>query len=153
MGAVAGGGAVKDPISVHHFGLEVQGLEMAMFSECSPIDNETKPIEHYQVNKEGITYKQLVPGNSGWTPVTLKRGLTTDNTIFEWRQKVIDGKIDEARSDATISGYSPDNNIVLQYVLHRAWPSKYQGASFDAKGNSAGMESITLQHEGARRTK
>jgi hypothetical protein len=31
--------------------------------------------------------------------------------------------------------------------------SKYQGPSFDAKGNSAGMETITLQHEGARRTK
>ena len=27
-GAVAGRGSVKDPIAVHHFGLEVQGLEV-----------------------------------------------------------------------------------------------------------------------------
>jgi hypothetical protein len=36
---------------------------------------------------------------------------------------------------------------------HRKGYSKYQGAAFDAKGNTQGMESITLQHEGARRTK
>jgi hypothetical protein len=30
-------------------------------------------------------------GNSGWSPVTLKRGMTNDSSLFEWRQGVING--------------------------------------------------------------
>src|SRR5579864_6943064 len=115
-----GGGSAKDPITIHHFSLEVQGLETAMFAECSAIDNETQALDFFQTDKSGVVYHQLVPGNSKWGPVTLKRGITHDNSVFEWRLKVVNGQIDKARSDATITGYAPDQTIVTQYVLTRA---------------------------------
>ena len=75
-----------------------------------------------------IQYRQKVPGKMKWGTITLKRGVTSDNTLFEWRQKVIDGKIDEARSTCTIDAMQ-SNGVIMQYTLHRCWPSKYVGHS------------------------
>jgi phage tail-like protein len=88
--------------------------------------------------------RQLVPGKSKWLPVKLKRGITSDNQIFEWRQAVIDGKIQASRCeiDATT-----DNNVVVEYTLHRCWPSRYEGSHLHAPGSAATPETVWISFD------
>ena len=125
---------------------------MAKFTEASGIDNETELVEYRELGKGGTVYTHMVPGKSKWGQVTLKRGIVSDNSLWEWRQKVLDGSMVDARVDATLVGYASDNTtIIVAYSLHNCWPLKYQGPSFNAKGSETGIETLTLAHEGMER--
>ena len=143
----------KDPIIVHRFGLEVQQIESATFTKVSGFDNKTDIAETYQTDKVGKVYIQKHPANSKWGTITLERGIIADNSLWNWRMMVINGAIDAARADATLTAYAPDGSIVMQYTLIRCWPAEYSGPSFDAKGAESGMEKVTLAHEGMIRLK
>ncbi|HWO73477.1 MAG TPA: phage tail protein [Dehalococcoidia bacterium] len=144
---------LKDPQVVHHFALEVQGLEEATFREASGFESSHDVIEHREVGKGG---KQLIvkqPGNLKWADITLKKGLTDSIQLFEWRQKVIDGKMDEARKDGSIVMYNAMGEEVARFDFKRAWPSKWKGPDVNTTNNAVAIEELTLTHEGLVRSK
>ncbi len=142
----------QDPIGAFHFSLDVQGIEMATFTEASGFENTSEVIEYRDVDKDGKIYIRKTFGGVKWGDLTLKRGATSDNSLFDWRQHVLDGNYDEARKDGTITGRSAQGAPVIQYTFTRGWISKYTGPSFSAKGNETAVESIVITHEGLKRT-
>jgi phage tail-like protein len=150
------GDTLEDPLSIHHFGVEVQGIQVALFSDCSAVNREIGKIDYYATATDGSgkVHYQAVPGNTKYNSVTLKRGITSSNKLWDWFQQVMEGSIKDARQTVTINGFSPDNKVVFSMVLHRAWPTKYTGPAWDAKQMSqAAMEQIDLAHEGMTRVK
>lgn len=142
----------KDPLGAYHFSLDVQGIETATFTDASGFDNETQIIEYRDVDKDGKIYIRKTFGGTKWADIVLKRGTTGDNSLFTWRQAVLDGNYDSARKDGTITGRDPTGKAVIQFNFKRGWISKYQGPSYSAKGNDVAVESITITHEGLERT-
>ena len=65
-----------DPQVVHHFALEVQGIEEATFTEASGFGNSHEVIEHRETGKGGRQYVSKQPGNMKWDDIVLKRGVT-----------------------------------------------------------------------------
>ena len=79
-------GSRVDPLTGYHFYLELDGIAEAQFRECSGLDSESNIIEVKHAAKGGVTVIQKVPGELKWSNIVLKRGITGDMALWEWRQ-------------------------------------------------------------------
>ncbi len=131
--------------------LEIDGITEGVFREVSGLDSETEVIEHRITGKGGNLVVHKVPGALKWTNIVLKRGITDDTKLHEWRKKIEDGLIESNRKNGTITCYAPDGKAVCRYTFVKAWPCKWKGPGLDASKNELAIEEIELTHEGLKR--
>ncbi len=144
-----------EPLLGFTFRIEVAGKVKAegFFTECSGLASENDVVEHKVVTKDGHEIVQMIPGRLKWGPVTLKRGVTTDVSFWDWRTLVEEGKMSDARAAVSLIMLDRDYKDIARWELANAWPSKISGPTFKADGNELGIEEVTIVHEGMKRTK
>jgi phage tail-like protein len=91
------------------------------------------------------------PGLTKYGNITLKWGMTDSQELWDWRKKVIDGKIEEARKNGSIIILDEEGNSAMQWDFLDGWPSKYDPADLNAKGNDIAIETLEITHEGLLR--
>jgi phage tail-like protein len=143
----------QDPLTSFHFGLEVQGAVAGYFTECSGLGSENDIIEQKVVNAKGVEIVMKVPGRLKWGDITLKRGITQDMAIWNWRKQVEDGKVKDARKSGSIIMFDQELKEVARWNFNNAWPSKVSGPSLKTDSNEIGIEELTLVHEYIARVK
>jgi len=141
----------EDPLLGFNFVLELDGAIAGYFTECSGVGSEHEVIEHKVVDESGREIVRKIPGRLKWQDVTLKRGITSDMEIWQWRDTMVKGDLQGARKNATITMFSRDYSPVARWHFTNAWPSKVTGPSFKADDNSFGVEEVTIVHEGIYR--
>ncbi len=142
----------EDPLVAFKFGLEIEGKLSGLFTSVSGIGSETEVVSQKVVNSEtGESIIRQIPGRLTWTPVNLKRGVTSNIDIWKWRQAVVEGKIEEARTNCSIIAYSQENKEIARWNLDSAWPSKVVGPEMDAGSTNYMIEEVTIVHEGVER--
>ena len=139
--------AREDPLVGFHFAVEVQGKVTGYFSEVSGLGSEQEVIEHKVVNEKGVEVVMKIPGRLKWENIVLKRGITSDMQIWDWRKKVEDGDVTDARSDGSVTMYDQALTAVARWEFKRAWPVKVTGPSVKSDSNEIGVEELTLAHE------
>ena len=88
-----------------------------------------------------------LPGKTTYTDITLKWGLSTSKELWKWREQVINGTV--ARKNGSVVVYDLTNRAeVARWNFVSAWPSKWEGAAFNAKGNDIAVDTLVLSHEG-----
>jgi phage tail-like protein len=130
--------------------IEIDSVTIAQFKEVSGISSETTVIEQQQATKLGQQILKKLPGPHKWGDITLKRGVTTDKSLWDWRKKVEDGKIDEARKNGSIVLYNYEHGEVQRFNFENGWPSKIELGSLQAGGNEVLAETVTICHEGLK---
>jgi phage tail-like protein len=140
-------GDKKDPFSAFNFQLEIDGITKAAFKECLGLDAGSETVE-YREGDETFTRRKL-PGLAKYTNITLKRGITDDAQLWAWHQTVIDGKTE--RKNGSIILLDEAGQEKLRWNIVRAWPSKWNGPSFDATTSVVAFESIEIAHEGVKK--
>jgi phage tail-like protein len=143
----------QDPLVGFHFAVDLQGIIKGYFTECSGLGSEQDVIEHKVINEKGVEVVMKVPGRLKWENITLKRGITESMDIWEWRQLVEDGKVEEARRDGSITMFNQQLTPVARWDFRRAWPVKVSGPQPKADSNEIGIEELTIAHEYIRREK
>jgi phage tail-like protein len=142
----------EDPLVAFKFGLEIEGKLSGFFTNANGIGSETEVIDSKITNPEtGETIVQKIPGRLTWTEVTLKRGVTSNLDIWDWRQAVVQGKIDDARTNCSVIAYSQDNTPIARWEFTDAWPSKVTGPDMDSGSQDYMVEEVTIVHEGMER--
>lgn len=141
----------EDPLVAFKFGLEIEGKLSGYFTQVSGIGSETEVIQQKVVSDTGETIIQQIPGRLSWTPVTLKRGVTSSMDIWIWRQSVVEGKIEDARTNCSIVAYAQDNTEIARWNFENAWPSKVVGPEMDSGSTNYMIEDVTIVHEGVLR--
>lgn len=137
----------EDPLVAFNFQLEVQGTINGFFTEISGIGSEHEIIEHKAMTATGQEVVKKIPGRLKWNSITLKRGLTSNMDIWEWRKQVETGGIDGARFNGSIIMTDQSGAPVAQWDFQNAWPSKVSGPAPKADGNEVGVEECTLEIE------
>ncbi len=139
---------LKDPEVVHHFALEVQGIEEATFREASGFESSHDVIEHRETGKGGKQYISKQPGNLKWADIVLKRGVTDSMDLWSWRQQVVDGQLSQARKSGSVVLYDSMNQPIARFSFVRGWPSKWKGPDVNTTNNAVAIEELTITHEG-----
>jgi phage tail-like protein len=134
----------KDPFVSHRFLIEIDGITKAGFRECSGLDSAQDPIE-YREGQEGLTARKL-PGLNKYSNISLKRGITDDKQLWEWRKKVIDGTIERKNGSIILQDDAGEEKVRWNFV--NAWPTKWTGPTFNATANEVAIETLDLAHEG-----
>jgi len=145
-------GRSSDPLTGFTFRLEMEGKVGGFFTEVNGLGSENEVIEHKVTDGKGHDLVQKIPGRLKWGDVTLKRGITEDMQIWQWRQKVIDGKSKEARTNCSIIMCDRNYEDVARWDFVNAWPSKVTGPNLKADSNELGIEEMVLVHEGIKRS-
>ena len=140
----------EDPLQGYRFSLEVGDLA-CWFTGIDGLGSENEIVQNKTLTKDGKEVIIKSAGRLSFGDVTLKRGLTSDLKIWEWRQMVIDGKMSDARKDCTITLYSSDLQPIVRWMLQKAWPAKVSATSLSSDSNDFVMEEMTLAHEGVTR--
>ncbi len=145
--------AREDPLVGFHFMLDVQGTVQGYFTEVSGIGSETEVAEQKVVNEKGVQVVLKVPGRLKWGDITLKRGLTSNLEIWNWRKMIEDGNVKGARKNGSIIMYDQSLKPIAQWDFKNAWPSKVSGPSPKSDSNELTVEELTLVHEYITRSK
>ena len=132
------------------FLLEIDGVAKAGFSRCQVPENRTQVVE-YREGTDPPTMRKLW-GLSTPTPLVLESGVTDDSVeLFEWRQSVQRGDVDEARGPIAVVILDEEGNPGPRWELRNAWPARYEGPTLDASTSDAAIERLVVVHEGMRR--
>lgn len=136
-----------------HFSLETSGKLTGYFQEVSGLGSESEVVSNKSITSTGQMFERKIPGRLKWGDVTLKRGITANMDLYDWRKEVEQGNVDKARVSCTIRMHDQAFAVVAEWELDAAWPSKISGPSLKADSSEMGVEEITLVHEGIRRIK
>jgi len=139
----------KDPLRNSRFLLEIQGIVQAGFSECTGFDTTTDAVE-YREGNDPPTLRKLT-GLTKYSNVTLKWGVTDSKELWDWRKQVIDGNVKNARRNGSIVVLDELGTEKVRWNFFNGWPSKYDPADLNAKGNDVAIDTLEITHEGLDR--
>jgi phage tail-like protein len=137
-------GERKDPFRAYNFLVEIDGITRAGFRECSGLDTTQDPID-YREGGEALHVRKL-PGLVKYSNISLKRGITDDAELWEWRKKAMDGKVE--RKNGSIILLDDTGAEKLRWNFVEGWPTKWTGPTFNATGNEVAIEALEIAHEG-----
>ena len=137
-----------DPFKAFNFLVEIDGVARAAFSEVSGLESETAVIE-YRVGNEKVNWVRKLPGLTRFGNITLRRGVTQDADLWNWRKEIVDGEID--RRNGAIILLDDKRNEVVRWNFRNGWICKWVGPTLNAKANEVAIESIEIAHEGLER--
>jgi phage tail-like protein len=133
-----------DPYRNYPFQVEIDGLTLGGFSECTGFGSSVDPTE-YREGNEVPTVRKL-PGMTKYTNITLKFGLTDSRVLYDWYTDITKGKIERKNGSIVVM----DTDGVTEKVrwnFYEGWPTKYDGPDFNAKGTDVAIETFEIVHE------
>jgi phage tail-like protein len=131
-----------DHIGQFNFKVEVEGVTVGAFRNVEGLDSETEVVE-YQDGDDIILRKR--PGRTKYSNLTFKRGYVNTDELWQWRKKVIEGKVE--RKSGSVILCADDGTEVMRYNFFEAWPCKWKGFSLDGKGNDVTVEEVEMAVE------
>ena len=133
------------PYASFDFLVELGGVIVAGFSECSGLSAELDVVEYRGGHADLTTHTP--PGLRKLANITLKRGvMAADNEYFDWVNSVKMNKVE--RRDIIISLLNEEHEPVMTWTVVNAWPTKITSPDLKASGNEAAIETLELAHEG-----
>ncbi|HEX8174245.1 MAG TPA: phage tail protein [Pyrinomonadaceae bacterium] len=136
-----------DPLASFNFKLEIEGITIAGFSEVTGLNSESNVID-YREGDEPITPRKL-PGLNKFANLTLKRGMSVDKQLYEWRKTAVDGDI--TRKNLSIVLQNEKKDEVARWNIFNAWISKMAVPDLKANANEIAIETVEITHEGVVR--
>jgi phage tail-like protein len=141
-------GARVDPYRNFNFLVELEGIAVASFTDCSGLGATTEVID-FREGGDNTTVRKL-PGKTSYADITLKWGLTNTRVLWDWRYQIIEGNV--VRKNGSIVVFDLTNHVeVVRWNFFNAWPTKWEGPAFNAKGTEIAIETLVLANEGITR--
>lgn len=128
------------PRFIVKFGDKIQGS----FREATVVSAEHEPAEYKFADEKGNPGYYAVPGRMKFGRITLKRGLTKDMKMWQWRKQVEDGQVAAARTNGSVLMCDQDGTPIAEYNFENAWPLKVSGPTPNANSNELAMEEIEI---------
>ncbi|ESW93132.1 phage tail protein [Mesorhizobium sp. LSJC269B00] len=134
----------NDPYAGFNFILDIGDGSAAGFSEVTGLDTDTDIIE-YRNGDEKNPGKAKLPGLHKYSNITLKRGFTNNQALWNWRKTVLDGKAE--RRSGSITLLNEARQPALRFNFTAAWPAKWQGPALHAGNSEVAIETLEIACE------
>jgi phage tail-like protein len=136
-----------DPYKNFKFLVEIDGIVQAGFSDCSGFGSNVEVVE-YREGGDNSTVRKL-PGKVSFPDIELKWGLTDSRELYDWHRAAVNGQIQRKNGSIIVLDDVGAEKVRWNFV--NAWPSKWHGPTFTAKGNDVAIDGLTISCEGVER--
>jgi len=143
--AVTAGSARPDPVAELRFKVELPGLSIGRFRECTGIGVEIETKDYMEGGSNDFVHK--LPTRVKYPNVVLKRGVTHEDALLKW---FWDSRNLVQRRDMTISLLGPGAKTVRTWSFSNAYPVKWTGPNLNASSNQIATETLEIVHNGLR---
>src|SRR5262245_53362873 len=135
------------------FLFEVDGVEIGRFMEVSGLEVSVGTEEVEEVGENSFVHK--LPGRMTWPNITLKRGITQNDTLLEWLNKSSGEQFAAngnrlTRSTAAITLIGPSAERLRSWEFNGAFPVKWKGPDFAVSSTDMATEELEITHHGFR---
>lgn len=139
--------------TVQRFRLEVDGVEIGTFLEVNGLKVSAEPATFTEGGQNQFTHQR--PGRMTWPNITLKRGITQNNELFEWFSKTSgDGYAGEGNTvsltSAAITLIDEKGDPLRSWAFDRAFPVRWDGPDFSVGAGEVPSEQLEMAHHGFR---
>jgi phage tail-like protein len=131
----------------HSFGLEFDGITIKSITEVTGLKMEQDVIELKENGPDGKYVIKKLPGRWKAAEITLKRGLTKDQSFEKWMNDSQLGKMPQARKGGAIIVFDYEGSAIKHYKLTNAWVKSLEIGSLKAGDTSVLTETLVLTAE------
>lgn len=131
----------------------------AFFLECQGFDYAQDVIEFSEVTSgrwgkatKGKFVKTKLPGHTSSGNLTLLRGMTSSDALWNWFELVQDGNWAKQRKNALLTIYE-GGTPHARFELTAAWPSRYKISDVKSNSQDIEIEEVEVAYEGFKRVK
>lgn len=134
---------VQNPYKQFRFLVEIHGIQQAGFSECSSVGSHLEVVEY----RDGgdVINVQKFPGKVSYPDITLKWGMTDNQELYSLHLQAVKGHIKKV--SGSVIQLDDTGAEKIRWNFFNAWPSKWDGPAFNAKGNDLSINTLTLTCE------
>ncbi len=136
-----------DPYRNFRFLIEIDSIVQAGFSECSGFGSMVEVIE-YREGGDAATVRKL-PGKVTYPDITLKWGVTDSRELYDWHRTAVNGQIQRKNGSIILLDDAAQEKV--RWNFFSAWPSKWDGPDFNAKGTDVAIDTLTVSCERVER--
>ncbi len=130
------------------FQVEIGGFVRAGFSKVSGLEENVEIIEYHE---GGHLRGHKSPGKVSCSDVTLERGETDDNDLYNLWKKVYDAakesggvQDEDYKLDITIKQLDRSKKVIKSWNLFGTWPHTFGVDDWDATSSEKHIEKIVL---------
>ena len=146
-----------DPAPAYLFYVELSGVVVALFTECSGL-SVTREVE--EVVEGGVNnYTHKLPGRVRFSNITLKRGLSLSRALWDWFQegrydfhaKRINFSIFQGAPGynlASIAGLGSEVGKVKHWDVENAYPVRWEISALNTSSREVVIETLEVAHHG-----
>ena len=134
-----------DPYFGYNFWVEWDGIVHAGFRECSGL-TATRNATTYREGTDRALNQRQIPALNSFGNITLKRGITDNQELWEWHKRLQSGDTD--RRNLSIILADDRGEEKLRWNLENCWPTTWNAPDFNATSDEAAIETLELVHEG-----
>ncbi len=134
-----------DPFLSGNFLVEISGITASAFSEVSGLEASIDVID-YRTGDSAENTPQKLPGLNRYSNITLKRGFTSDFSLWNWINGALTGAVVRATVQITLRDQA--DNPVWIWQLKNAWPCRWSGPLLVANSSDVAIETLEITHEG-----
>jgi phage tail-like protein len=138
-----------DPYQACNFVIEIEGLLVGGFSQCTGLAVEVEVHEYREGGQNEFMHR--FAGATRHPPLVLKHGLSPLDGLWGWHQDVAAGQV--RRRNATIYLLNSSQVPVLWWHIRESLPLKWTGPELHADSASIAFETVELTHRGLSRAR
>lgn len=143
----------NDALAARHFSVEIDGTQVAQFTEVSGITSELDVIELKENSLTGKPIIKKLPGARKAPTITLKRAKNVSMDLYNWHKAMLDGKVTQGRKNGSIVLYDYEFGEVARWSFENGWVSKLTTSGLKSGSNEVVTEEATIVCEDLKRTK
>jgi len=137
---------MTDPQLGYRFAVEIQGIQEAVFTECSGFEVKLDVEEYKEGGMNDFIHK--IPGRQSYTNLTLKRGMTTSIELWKWLEdtSTATAKKDKKKNISVVM-YDGKAGEQFRWDLTGAFPVKWTSPTIQLSESAVMVESLELAYE------
>ncbi|MBE9079835.1 phage tail protein [Romeria aff. gracilis LEGE 07310] len=130
------------------------------FMECSGFQRSQEVMEVCEVTPQvwgkqgrsrGHIVRSKIPGNSTYSNLTLKRGLTASTAFWDWMETIGAGDWADQRRNGALVIYDQAGQEQFRFEFSGAFPISYKISDLDVKGSDHNIEEVEIAVESLKR--
>lgn len=136
-----------DPYLNVRFHVELDSLIVGGFQsvEGLEVELETEEYEEGGVNH----YTHVLPTRLTYSNLTLQRGLTTSDELWDWMSESIHGTAERKNGRIILLDSAGQQKQAWEFI--DGYPVRWEGPEFSADGGDVAIEALEIAHHGIRK--